>query len=167
MIETKELNVRLRYTILDDARYVKEWLNQEGVLKAFPCKEPAEVDDSVKHWVGFSKYKCSLTAIVDDKPVGIGTLNLMPYRKVMHQCLISLLVDEKVRNKGIGTLLLNNLIHLAKAEFKLEVLYLEVYDGNPAVSLYERFGFREVGYQKHFMKDEGEYVGKITMERIL
>jgi RimJ/RimL family protein N-acetyltransferase len=160
-------SLQLRYTVLEDAEPLKEWLQEPGILKGFPMHDPIEVDDSVKHWIGFSKYKSSLTATIEGKPVGIATLCLMPYRKLAHQCLVSIIVSQEVRNKGVGTLLMNNLMHLAKNYFGIEVLYLEVYEGNRAISLYHRFGFREVGFQKHFMKENGEYVGKIVMERIL
>lgn len=159
--------VELRYTVLEDAAPLKEWLLEPGVLKGFPMQDPLEVDDSVKHWIGFSKYKSSLTATIDGKAVGIATLCLMPYRKLAHQCLLSIIVSEEVRGTGVGTILMNNLIHLAKEFFGIEVLYLEVYEGNRAISLYRRFGFREIGLQKHFMKENGEYIGKVVMERIL
>jgi RimJ/RimL family protein N-acetyltransferase len=159
--------VELRYTVPEDAAPLKEWLLEPGVLKAFPMQDPLEVEDSVKHWIGFSKYKSSLTATLEGKAVGLATLCLMPYRKLAHQCLVSIIVSQEVRGKGVGTLLMNNLIHLAKEYFGIGVLYLEVYEGNRAISLYRRFGFREVGFQKHFMKEDGEYIGKIVMERIL
>lgn len=159
--------VSIRYSTLDDGPYLKEWLMEPGILKGFPMIDEPEVDDSVKHWIGFSKYKCSLTAEIDGKPCGIATLCLMPYKKLAHQCLLSIIVGKGFRNKKIGSLLLNNLLHLAKKYFHLEVLYLEVYEGNPAISLYKRFGFREIGFQKHFMKENGEYIGKVIMERIL
>lgn len=160
-------SVEIRYTAQEDAESLKEWLLEPGILKGFPMQDPPEVDDSVKHWIGFSKYKSSLTATIDGKAVGIATLCLMPYRKLVHQCLLSIIVSKEARNKGVGTILMNNLIHLAQNYFGIEVLYLEVYEGNPAISLYKRFGFREVGFQKHFMKENGEYIGKVVMERIL
>ncbi len=163
----EDLGAEVRYTLMEDASHLKEWLAEPGILKGFPMADPLEVEDSVKHWISFAKYKASLTATIDGKPVGIATLCLMPYRKLAHQCLVSIIVSKEVRNKGVGTILLNNLIHLAKNYFGLEVLYLEVYEGNRAISLYERFGFREIGFQKHFMKENGEYIGKIIMERIL
>lgn len=159
--------LELRYTTPEDAAFLREWLAEPGILTAFPMADPPEVEDSIKHWISFSKYKSSLTATLDDKPCGIATLCLMPYRKLAHQCLLSIIVAKEQRNRGIGTVLMNNLIHLAKNYFRMEVLYLEVYEGNPAISLYRRFGFREVGFQKHFMKEDGNYVGKITMERVL
>jgi RimJ/RimL family protein N-acetyltransferase len=162
-----ESAIELRYTTLEYGAYLKEWLLEPGILKGFPMQDPPEVDDSVKHWIGFSKYKSSLTATIDGSPVGIATLCLMPYRKLAHQCLLSIIVSKEARDKGVGTLLMNNLIHLAKEFFGIEVIYLEVYEGNRAISLYRRFGFREVGFQKHFMKENGEYIGKYVMERII
>jgi ribosomal protein S18 acetylase RimI-like enzyme len=159
--------LELRYTTMEDAEHLREWLLEPGILKGFPMMDLAEVEDSVKHWIGFSKYRSSLTTTVDGKPCGLATLCLMPYRKLAHQCLISIIVNKEQRNKGVGTILMNNLIHLAKNYFGIEILYLEVYEGNPAISLYRRFGFREIGYQKHFMKENGEYIGKVIMERIL
>lgn len=157
----------LRYTVAEDAEPLKEWLSEPGVLRAFPMADPNEVDDSIKHWISFSRYRSSLTALVDKKPAGIATLCLMPYRKLAHQCLISIIVSKEYRGQGVGTILMNNLLHLAKSYFGIEVLYLEVYEGNPAISLYQRFGFTEIGFQKHFMKEEGEYIGKLVMQRVL
>ncbi len=159
--------LELRYTISEDAPFLKEWLLEPGVLYGFPMCDLPEVEDGVKHWIGFSKYKSSLTAVVDGKPAGIATLCLMPYRKLAHQCLLSIIVGQDYRNKGVGTVLMNNLLHLAKNYFHIEVIYLEVYEGNPAVSLYKRFGFVEIGLQKHFMKENGIYISKLIMERIL
>lgn len=159
--------LQLRYTITEDAPYLKEWLLEPGILRGFPMIDEPEVEDAVKHWISFSKYKSSLTAVINETPVGIATLCLMPYRKLAHHCLLSIIVSKEYRSKGVGTVLMNNLLHLAKNFFNMEVIYLEVYEGNPAISLYKRFGFVEIGYQKHFMKENNEYVGKVIMERIL
>ncbi|MCB1180669.1 MAG: GNAT family N-acetyltransferase [Chlamydiia bacterium] len=159
--------LELRYTVLEDSTYLKQWLIEPGVLHGFPMCDPLEVEDAAKHWIGFAKYKSSLTAVMEGVPCGIATLCLMPYRKLAHQCLLSIVVGGGQRGKGVGTVLMNNLLHLAKNHFHMEVIYLEVYERNPAISLYRRFGFYEVGVQKYFMKEEDHYVGKIIMERIL
>lgn len=157
----------LRYTQESDMPYLKQWLLEKDVLAGFPMADEAEVDDAVKHWIGFCRYKSSLTALKDGEPIGLATLCLMPYKKLAHQCLLSIIVCEKMRNQGVGTLLMNNILHLGKEYFVLDVIYLEVYQNNPAISLYKRFGFETVGEQKYFMKEKGRYVGKIIMERLL
>jgi len=161
------MNMHFRYTTEADAPYLRDWLLEPGVLAGFPMCDEQEVEDSVKHWISFYRYKSSLTVEVEGEPAGIATLCLMPYKKLAHQCLISIIVTEKRRGQGVGTQLMNNLIHLARNYFGIEVLYLEVYQDNRAISLYQRFGFKRVGEQPRFMKEKGKYVGKIIMERLL
>lgn len=164
MSENKN-DITVRYTENEDAPFLKSWLEEPGVLRWFPMQEPLELEDAIRHWIGFSRYKCSLTAVDNGVPCGLSTLYLMPYRKVSHQCLFSIIVEKEHRRRGVGTLLLNNVIHLAKTQFRLEYLYLEVYEGNPAIHLYQKFGFQEVGRQPHFIKEEDGYLGKIIMEK--
>lgn len=163
----KRPEVKIRYTEMEDAPHLKEWLAEPGILRWFPMQDPVEVEDAVRHWIGFSKYRCSLTAEIGGVPCGLSTLYLMPYRKLAHQCLFSIIVKKEYRGQGVGGVLLNNIMNLAKEYFKLELLYLEVYEGNPAIHLYKKFGFKECGAQKHFLKEDGQYLSKIIMERML
>lgn len=114
----------------------------------------------------YCKYRSSLTAVLDGEVVGIAYLNLHPYRKIAHQALFTIIVDEKVRGKGIGRALLEGLEKLARDGFSLESLHLEVYEGNPAIRLYRRMGYHEFGFQGHWIKEgPGDYRGKIYMEK--
>lgn len=157
----------MRYTEPDDARYLREWLAEPGVLRWYPMRDPSEIEDSINRWIGFYKYKSSLTATLDGKPCGIATLFIQPYRKLAHQCQFGIIVDQHCRGKGVGSSLIKNIMHLGKTYFGIELLHLEVYEGNPAKRLYDRFGFEEFGRQKHWIKDDGEFVGRIFMERTL
>ena len=160
--------IDIRYTEPRDAKYLKEWLSEGGeVLRWFPMADEREIDDAVARWIGFSKFKCSLTAELDGKPCGLATLYLQPYKKLAHQCEFGIICGEGFRGKGIGTVILNNLMHLAKEHFNVELLHLQVYEGNPAISLYKRFGFKEYGRQTHWIKENGEPLGRIFMERFL
>lgn len=65
-------------------------------------------------------------------------------------------VDEAYRRGGIGSALLEALIRYAK-ETGLQTLTLEVRAGNvPAMSLYEKYGFREIGLRKRYYEDPEE-----------
>lgn len=165
--DTGMAGLQIRYTLPEDAAFMIEWLNDPKILRGFPLKTEAEIRDSVNFWISFYRYHSSLTAVYKGEVAGVATLVLNPYVKVSHHAMVSIIVGEKFRNKGIGTTLMNNLCHLAKNRFHLELLYLEVYDENPAISLYKRFGFVEVGRQKEFYKDEIGYLAKITMEKFL
>ncbi len=160
--------LEIRYTDLSDAKYLKQWLMDPSISKWFPMADEVEIDDAVNRWIGFSRYKCSLTAVKEGVPCGLTTLYLQPYRKLAHQCEFGIIVGSGFRDMGIGSTLLNNVMHLAKETFRIELLHLQVYAENPAMRLYKRFGFREFGRQNHWIKEEGGiYVGRVFMERFL
>lgn len=166
--EIKEIpGLEIRYTELSDGKNLREWLHQPGVLRWFPMYDEVEIEDAVGRWVGFSRYKCSLTAVLDGVPAGMATLYLQPYKKLAHQCEFGIIVGDPNRSKGVGSQLLHALIHLAKERFGIELLHLQVYAGNPAIKLYERFGFKEFGCQTHWIKEDHGYVGRIFMEKYL
>ncbi|MBF5051016.1 Uncharacterized protein CLAVI_000643 [Candidatus Clavichlamydia salmonicola] len=160
--------VKLRYSQPEkDLESLTAWLSTPEVQTLFPCGTPVEIADSAQFWLSFSRYQSSVTALSNDEPIGIGSLILMPYQKIAHHALVSLIVKKEWRNKGVGTLLLNNILNMAKETFRLESVCLEVYENNPAISLYKRFLFQEIGCQKRCLKYEGKYWDKIIMERRL
>lgn len=53
-------------------------------------------------------------------------------------------VRPQHRQRGIGTALLDRVVAEARA-LNVTALHLEVREGNPAIALYERNGFRQVG----------------------
>jgi putative acetyltransferase len=110
-----------------DQKYLSEWLLQPGVLKWFPLSDLREVEDAARIWMSYSKQSAVLTALWDGVPCGIANLYLQPYKKLAHQCLFAIIVDEKYRGKGIGRKLLEELLLMAKEKFKLEMIHLEVY----------------------------------------
>ena len=143
-------------------------LQQPDVLEYFPMYDLREIQDSVRIWEIFCKKGASLTADVNGAPVGLAFLNLQGYKKLAHQCLITIIVDEAHRGKGIGTQLLLDLMKLGKEGFNLEMVHLEVYHTNPAITLYRRLGFTEFGRHPQFIKEpDGRYIDKIFMEKTL
>ena len=161
------MTVEVRLAVLEDEPHLKRWLNDPKILRWFPMMDVREVEDSVRIWMSYVRLKGGLTACLDGVPVGMANLYLQPYKKFMHQCLFSIIVEEKYRGKGIGKALLEHLIKLAKEEHQMEFLHLEVYDGNPAIHLYQRTGFKEYGCHRRFIKTGGEYIDKILMQKEL
>jgi putative acetyltransferase len=95
------------------------------------------------------------------------TLYLQSYKKISHHALFAIIVDKEYRGQGVGTRLIEFMMKHGKKEFHLEFLHLEVYEGNLAIELYRKLGFTQYGYQKHFIKDQGTYLGKIFMQKNL
>lgn len=157
----------VRYTQPQDAEYLNTWLSDPEVSRWFPMYNDVEIDDAVRRWISFSRVNSSLTAELNGVPCGIVTLYVQAYKKLMHQSEFGIIVASGMRGKGIGSFLLKSVMRLAKEQFRLELLHLQVYAENPAIRLYKRFGFREFGRQTHWIKESDRYVGRIFMERFL
>lgn len=68
--------------------------------------------------------------------------------------IMNIVVRRNYRNHGIGTLLLESLISLAK-RLNLNSLSLEVSEENlPAIHLYQKFGFESLGVRKNYYQDK-------------
>lgn len=160
-------DIKIRHTLEEDAPYLTKWLEEPGILRWFPMINEREVEDAVKIWVGYAKLKANLTAVHNGTPCGMANLYIQPFKKLAHTCLFAIIVDKDFRGKGIGTLLLEELTKLAKKQFHIEILHLEVYEENPAKKLYEKAGFKEFGFQAHFLKEDGKYRGKYYMQKRL
>ena len=64
--------------------------------------------------------------------------------------IMNIVVRKKYRKKGIGKELLEKLISFSK-EKNFELINLEVNSKNePAINLYKKFGFKEVGLRKKY-----------------
>ena len=158
----------MRDSIKKDGALIENWLMQPGVLQGFPMIDKREVDDAVRIWMQYIGKGTALTALYKKEPCGAGNLYIQPIEKLKHQCLFVVIVDQKYRGQGIGTLLIRALERRAKERFKVEILHLEVYEGNTAIRLYERLGFVYYGEHPNFLKDpHGNYLSKILMQKRL
>lgn len=153
----------IRYSEMDDHAFLQRCFADETVCDAFPFGN-SEKDDALKNWIGFSRYKASLTGVINDQPYAIGTLFLMPYKKVAHHCSFYLIVAPEHRRKGIGSSLVRNLLHLARTRFRLDSVNAEFYEPNPIQSILQRNGFEEIVRQENFAQIHGQGHARIIME---
>ena len=140
----------IRYSELEDLHSLKEWFAEPAAADPFPFGF-AEKEDALSNWIGFSKYQASLTAVIGGQPVAVGTLFLMPYRKVSHHASFYLIVAPAYRRQGIGTSMVRNLMHLAKSRFRLEVLHGELFEPSPLEALLERLSFTLFARQENYV----------------
>ncbi len=159
-----ETTYDIRFTGPDDIRVLREWLSDERMMQWYPPSTKDEALAMAKNWIGFAKYRASLTAIFEDHPVGIATLFLMPYKKVSHISMLYLIVDPKYQRKGVGSSLLKNIMHYAK-KFKLESVHLEAYEGSPIIPLLMKSGFYEMFSQKNYIEFGGELKARFVFEK--
>lgn len=157
----------IRFTQRTEFFYLKIWFEEQpSVLPWFPMQTDLEIIESINYWAYFCSLGGGLTYLIDGKVVGMAILNFSYYQKQKHQALISIIVAPKARGKGVGRQLLYALEKLAKTK-GLQQLHLEVYEGNPAIKLYLRSGYKVFGAQNRWTKENNSYLGKILMQKEL
>ena len=89
-----------------------------------------------------------------------------PFTKVRHGAELGISIRKDWCDRGLGTVLLSELINWAEVYDGLEVVSLGVIDGNDrAKAVYTKHGFEATGRKRWHVKRNGEYVDEIIMSR--
>ena len=95
-----------------------------------------------------SKY---IIAKIDD--IIVGFAGIWKAVDVIH--ITNIVTKKSLRNRGIGSILLDRLINIAKEMDAVTSITLEVNENNlPAIKLYEKYGFKKVGLRKNYYKNQ-------------
>ncbi|MDN3505228.1 MAG: GNAT family N-acetyltransferase [Rhabdochlamydiaceae bacterium] len=163
----KKDKLSIRQAEISDSEPLIQFLMEPGVLPYFPMCELKEVEDAAKVSVSYRDSNAAFTAEYDGEICGNTILYISPFTKNKRQCLFMIIVGEKFRNKGIGSMMLDHLFEVAKNEHNINLLHLEVYEDNPARKLYERKGFEQYGVHPKFLKEPDGFRDKILMQKKL
>ncbi|WP_226670231.1 GNAT family N-acetyltransferase [Metabacillus litoralis] len=109
-----------------------------------------------------------LVAILEERVVGyLGFHHPTPLKTNQHVLEIDIAVDQHYQGKGIGRMLLNELMKIAK-EKSIHKLALRVLSSNEgAIDFYKKCGFIEQGrLVKEFLID-GEFVDDLLMYKLV
>lgn len=99
-----------------------------------------------------SKY---IVAKVNNKIVGFAGI----WKAVDDVHITNIVTAKKLRRQNIGSILLSNLIEMAKSEIGITSITLEVNSTNiPAQKLYEKFGFKKVGIRKKYYNNTDDAI---------
>jgi len=82
----------------------------------------------------------------------------------LHRGFIMMGIEKGFRSKGYGSQLLEASINWSKKQDNLSWLNLNVFDHNkPALNLYKKFGFKQIGFNEDLFRCFGESVNDIEM----
>lgn len=140
----KGSNVKIREMMYKD---IKDVLEIEKMSFATPWSENSFVMELEKNKL--SRY---IVAEKDNRIVGYGGIWVI----LEEGHITNIAVHKEFRQMGIGELLVKGLIHISK-ELSIERMTLEVrQSNNPAISLYEKYGFKSVGIRENYYSDNNE-----------
>lgn len=99
-----------------------------------------------------SKY---IVAKIDNKIVGYAGI----WKAVDDVHITNIVTAKKFRRQNIGSILLSNLIQMARTENGINSITLEVNFNNiPAQNLYKKFGFKIVGLRKKYYNNTDDAI---------
>jgi putative acetyltransferase len=111
------------------------------------------------------RYADAAVYVAEDGDTIVGRLSLTrdPNPASRHVADLGLMVAATHRRRGIGRALLEQAVAWARAA-DIRKLELHVFPWNePAIVLYERFGFEREGLRREHYSRDGEYVDAILM----
>lgn len=73
----------------------------------------------------------------------------------------SLYIDPKQAGNHYGEAALHALVKKGFADYGLNCIWGEAFDGNPAIKMFERVGFREEGRRREFYFRDGKFIDAI------
>ena len=159
-----------------DAERIIEYLNiisiesdnlimTEEQAKDITKKDEELIIDSYR----YSKIDIMLVAKLGDEVISVGSLKGNDRRsRASHRVELGVTVKKEHWNKGIGREMIDALLSYASENKYIEIVDLTVKSDNyGAISLYERFGFEEVGCYKDYFKYEDSYADAILMNLYL
>lgn len=103
----------------------------------------------------------------EQKIIGLAILTQQSGLKFCHKAdLSSVFIEPDYQRIGIATSLLNTVIKHAKHQVQ-QILLTVADDNQPAVRLYEKFGFQSYGKELKALKDNDQYIDEVLMKLFL
>ena len=123
------------------------------------------IADERRYLRALKRFPDAAVYVADDDGDVVGRLSLArdPHPASRHVADLGLMVAATHRRRGLGTALLEQAVRWSR-EVGVRKLELHVFPWNePAIRLYETFGFEREGVRKGHYLREGEYVDAILM----
>lgn len=129
----------------------------------------ATFETKVPDWESFNfKYlpHSRLIAVIDDEPVGWAALSPVSTRECYSGVAeVSVYVHQQQQRKGIGRLLLVELINASEQNGIWSLLSVIHEENRASIHLHEQCGFRYIGYRERIAQLDGIWRTTVMLEK--
>ena len=135
----------------------KDWERVEEIylqgietgIATFNTKSP-----SYEEWNNEHIDSCRFVYVDGEKVVGWAALSPISSRCAYKGCAeMSVYIDNDYQGRGIGTELVESLLHEAKKQGYWSILSTIISINSASAALHKKCGFREIGYRERIAKD--------------
>lgn len=168
-----QTDIKLRSPKAEDAEDMLHLLEETARETPYTGRNPGEMNMSVEEEESFlraineSPHMLLLIAKLDGKIIATSHLRFFTAEKTSHRAQVALAISKAYWNLGIGTLLMEELLDLAKNR-GTKLVELEYIDGNNrARKLYDKLGFIQIGRKPKAFKIQDCYQDEILMVKEL
>jgi RimJ/RimL family protein N-acetyltransferase len=165
-------SIYLRAAERSDIPLFVAWFNDRRTSRTLGIRAPMSIPmeeawfDAMVADQGKTRYLFTACLLADDR--AIGNIGLFELDHVNGSAGLGIMVgDVADRGRGYGTDMLRAMLDFGFGELRLERIWLDVFDFNPAARrLYERVGFQVEGTLRHSIFREGRYGDTFRMSML-
>lgn len=160
------MELRIRPVRVSDAQSIYNITMQDQVMPYIISVPSDRLDQLEDRYRTLPKNVHEFVAELNGSVVGhAGVVQLSARRS--HVGTFYIAVDSNYHGKGIGTVLITNILDLADNWLMLERVELGVLVTNPrGQALYERHGFVVEGQKRGAIRSAGQFVDEVVMSRL-
>lgn len=162
--------MRVRQATIDDAEAIAGIYNPEVLESTVTFDLVARSVEEQRAWISDRSGAHAALVAVDDagRVVGFGALS--PFRERPAYATTvedSVYVHRDHQSRGVGRLLLGELVGLATAHGFHVVMARIVGDHEASIGLHRALGFEQVGHEREVGRKFGKWLDVVVMERLL
>lgn len=131
---------------------------------------PVTVDEEAEFLksIGHSRNEAFFVARRDSKIIGTAHYTAFTKKRMAHRGEFGICVRKSECGRGVGSMLLGEILSFAKDVARSQIVSLEVRSDNiAAIKLYEKFGFEKIGRFRGFFKINGEFIDFDIMQKFI
>ncbi|HVF75244.1 MAG TPA: GNAT family N-acetyltransferase [Acidimicrobiales bacterium] len=163
------MDVAVRLAGLEDAEAMREIYNREVAGSTVTFDLVPRTAEEQHAWLAeHAGAHPAIVAVDGSRVLGFGSLT--PYRsRPAYSTTVedSVYVDESARGRGVGRLLLAELVRLAEVHGFHAVMARIVGGHEVSIALHEACGFEVVGVEKEVGRKFGRWLDVVLMQRLL